>query len=43
MTETKSYYVSEKLKNDILEKGFTGMDFKEIEEIDNRNRIEVIY
>jgi hypothetical protein len=43
MVGTKGYFVSEKLKNDIEEKGFTGMAFKEIEEIDNRKRIEVIY
>lgn len=43
MVGTKGYFVSERLKNDILKKGFTGMDFKAIEDIDNRNRIEVIY
>ncbi|WAC01885.1 hypothetical protein N7U66_18810 [Lacinutrix neustonica] len=35
------YFVSERLKNAIEEKGFTGMAFKEIGEIDKR--IEVIY
>ncbi len=40
-TPLGGYFVSEKLKNAIEEKGFTGMRFKEITEIDNR--IEVIY
>lgn len=35
------YYVSERLKNAIREKGYTGMDFKEIEEYDKK--IKVIY
>lgn len=35
------YYISENLKIKIEEKGFTGMLFKEIEEMDNR--IKVIY
>lgn len=35
------YYVSERLKNAIEEKGFTGMTFQEIEEMDKR--IKVIY
>jgi|TARA_R110002049_G_scaffold171049_1_gene337643 hypothetical protein len=37
------YYVSEKLKDAIEKSGFTGMAFIDIEEIDNRNRIKVIY
>ena len=40
MTGT-GYYLSERLKNAIEEKGFTGMAFKEISEMDKR--IEVIY
>ena len=40
---SKGYYISERLKNAIEKNGFTGMTFKEIEEIDNRKRIEVIY
>ena len=34
------YYVSEKLKKAILEEGYTGMSFKEIDE---NKKIEVIY
>lgn len=34
------YFVSEKLKNDIERNGFTGMEFKELSELNN---IEVIY
>lgn len=33
------YLVSEKLKNAIEEKGFTGIAFKEIEEMDNRIKV----
>ncbi|WP_336689137.1 MULTISPECIES: hypothetical protein [unclassified Chryseobacterium] len=33
------YFVSEKLKNNIKEKGFTGIAFKEIEEIDERIKV----
>jgi len=40
---SKGYYVSEKLKSAIEVEGFTGMTFKEIEEIDNERRIQVIY
>ena len=35
------YYVSEKLKNAIEKNGYTGMEFKDISELDKR--IEVIY
>jgi hypothetical protein len=35
------YYVSEKLKNEILNKGFTGIHFTPLDEIDSR--IKVIY
>lgn len=35
------YYVSEKLKKEIEDQGFTGMEFKEIDEIDKK--ITVIY
>lgn len=34
------YFISEKLKNEIEENGFTGMDFKEVGELD---KVEVIY
>ena len=37
------YYVSERLKEVMLEKGFTGMVFKEIEESVRKKRIKVIY
>ena len=40
MTGT-GYYLSERLKNAIEEKGFTGMIFKEINDVDKR--IEIIY
>ncbi len=36
------YYVSERLKEAILENGFTGMRFEEIEEIQNRVLIECV-
>ena len=36
------YYVSERLKHAILENGFTGMRFEEIEEIQNRVLIECV-
>ena len=36
------YYVSERLKEAILENGFTGMRFEEIEEIQNRVVIEYV-
>ena len=36
------YYVSERLKKAILENGFTGMRFEEIEEIQNRVLIEYV-
>ena len=34
------YFVSEKLKNAIEENGFTGMEFKEVSELD---KVEVVY
>jgi len=40
-TPASGYYVSERLKHAIEEKGFTGMAFKEISDVDKR--IEVIY
>ena len=41
VTNNLGYYVSERLKNAIEEKGFTGIAFQEIEEMDKR--IKVIY
>lgn len=39
-TPSGGYYISEKLREAIIEKGFTGMVFKEIT---NDNKVEVIY
>lgn len=36
----RGYFVSEKLKNAIVENGFTGLEFVEVSELDN---VEVIY
>jgi hypothetical protein len=37
------YYVSERLKKEIIEQGFTGMVFNEIEESVRKKRVKVIY
>jgi hypothetical protein len=42
VNNTSSYYVSENLKDKIQEKGFTGIDFLPLEEINKNIEIEVV-